>query len=370
MIRRLYVHNFRCLENFELRLQGKPSILLIGNNGAGKTSIGLAIELLQKIARGTNRVREFLSSKYVGYGRTDIPVRFELELDLPSGHYKYTLALELPPGFHEWRVLEETLIHAEVVIFSRNHADISLRRPATQPAESRFKIDWHLAALPIIQSHSSQDPLHYFRLALSQILFLQPTPSLIKGDSQAESLEPDRYVINLASWFTGLLAHSPGAYPLIDEFLKRVMPDFKDIKNPLIGSDARTMILHFAKGQSSYQVPLEDLSDGEKCFAICALVLAANHAYGPLICFWDEPDSHLALSEVGSLLMVLRGAFQTGGQFIATSHNPEAIRRFSSENTFVLSRKSHMEPTVVRLLGELSGNEDVVNALIAETLGA
>ena len=32
-------------------------------------------------------------------------------------------------------------------------------------------------------------------------------------------------------------------------------------------------------------LPFGDLSDGEKCFMICALVLAANHAYGPVYLF-------------------------------------------------------------------------------------
>ena len=50
MIRRLYVHNFRCLENFELPVSGQPSVLLIGKNGSGKTTVGLALEILQKIA--------------------------------------------------------------------------------------------------------------------------------------------------------------------------------------------------------------------------------------------------------------------------------------------------------------------------------
>ena len=83
---------------------------------------------------------------------------------------------------------------------------------------------------------------------------------------------------------------------------------------------------------------------------ICALVLAANDAYGPVLCFWDEPDNYLALAEVGHFVLALRKAFQSGGQFIATSHNPEAIRRFSDENTLVLYRKSHLEPTIVRPL--------------------
>ena len=97
---------------------------------------------------------------------------------------------------------------------------------------------------------------------------------------------------------------------------------------------------------------------------ICALVLAANRAYGPLFCFWDEPDNYLDLSEVGQFVLALRKAFQSGGQFIATSHNPEAIRRFSDENTLYLYRKSHLEPTIVRPLNELQVSGNLVDALV------
>ena len=97
---------------------------------------------------------------------------------------------------------------------------------------------------------------------------------------------------------------------------------------------------------------------------ICALVLATNYATGPVFCFWDEPDNYLAIQEVGHFVMALRRAFQSGGQFIATSHNPEAIRRFSDENTLFLYRKSHLEPAIVRPLSELQVEGDLVGALI------
>lgn len=54
---------------------------------------------------------------------------------------------------------------------------------------------------------------------------------------------------------------------------------------------------------------------------------------------------------------------QSGGQFIATSHNPETIRSFSDENALVLCRKSHLEPTIVRPLSELQVKGDLVGAL-------
>jgi recombinational DNA repair ATPase RecF len=106
VIRRLYVHNFRCLENFELRFAGQSSILLIGKNGAGKTTAGLALERLQKIARGTNRVSNIVNPEDLSYGRTEVPVRFEIEVELKAKIYEYVIAFELPERFKELRVLE------------------------------------------------------------------------------------------------------------------------------------------------------------------------------------------------------------------------------------------------------------------------
>ncbi len=45
MLQRFYVHNFRCLENFELTTKEMPSVLLIGKNGTGKSTIACALEI-------------------------------------------------------------------------------------------------------------------------------------------------------------------------------------------------------------------------------------------------------------------------------------------------------------------------------------
>jgi predicted ATPase len=152
---------------------------------------------------------------------------------------------------------------------------------------------------------------------------------LITGDSEDETLEPSEDVRDLGAWFSGLLADQPSAYTVIDRYLRQIMPDLIDIKNRPTGGDSRSLVFQFSWGQESLQIPFRDLSDGEKCFMVCAMVLAANQAYGPLLCCWDEPDNHLALSEVGHFVMSLREGFLAhGGQLIMTSHNDEAIRRF------------------------------------------
>lgn len=69
--------------------------------------------------------------------------------------------------------------------------------------------------------------------------------------------------------------------------------------NELIGKDSKSMIVRFEENNANLSIEFNDLSDGEKCFFLCAVVLAANKFYGPLFCFWDEPDNYLSLSEVG-----------------------------------------------------------------------
>jgi len=299
-------------------------------------------------------------------------MRFEIEVDFAtpdilggqSQTYGYGIAFELPEGFKELRVFEEKLIVDGKPVYTRERAQVRLARSG-QEKEAKFLIDWHLAALPIIQQQSQKDPLFVFKQWLARMLILRPMPTLILGgsDSRDETLQPNPSVANFGGWFSGLLAYAPSAYTRIDEYLKQLMPDLQDIKNPVVGADSRRLVVQFSNDQGSATLPFEDLSDGEKCFMICALVLAANNAYSPLFCFWDEPDNYLAPSEVGHFVLALRKAFQSSGQFIATSHNPEAIRSFSDENTLLLYRKSHLEPTIVRRLEELQVSGDLVDAL-------
>jgi len=82
MIQRLYIHNYRCLENFELPIGNRPTALLIGKNGTGKSTISAALELLQNIARGTNRVGQLVAPEDLSRGRADVPIRFEVEVAL------------------------------------------------------------------------------------------------------------------------------------------------------------------------------------------------------------------------------------------------------------------------------------------------
>lgn len=107
-------------------VSGQSSVLLIGRNGSGKTTVGLALEILQKIARGTNRVGDLIKPRDLARGRADVPVRFEIEVDIAAKIYKYDVAFDFPKGFKELRVCDETLmVGGDARLYSRNGASAS-----------------------------------------------------------------------------------------------------------------------------------------------------------------------------------------------------------------------------------------------------
>ncbi|MEO1270162.1 MAG: AAA family ATPase, partial [Myxococcota bacterium] len=170
MFQKLYVHNYRCLQNFELRLGSQPSVLLLGKNGSGKSTVRDALQILQSVARGTNRVGALVQAKDFYRKRTDEPMRIVADVVLQDQHYRYELALEYPPGFKELRVLEESLECEGQHIFSRQSAQVNL----SEAEGVGFRIDWHVVALPLIQARSTHEPLALFRTWLARSLILAP----------------------------------------------------------------------------------------------------------------------------------------------------------------------------------------------------
>lgn len=360
MLRRLYIHNYRCLQNFEFKPGDASSALLIGKNGSGKSTLVQALKIVQAIGRGSNRVGQLVKARDFAFGRTDAPMRLELQAVLDGRVFDYTLALDLPDRFKELRVLEEALAVDGEPVYSRELAQVTLQRQNASQPEARFNIDWHLVALPVIQDTSSTTPLGSFREWLARMVLLAPMPRLMRSETVDDTLEPEEDGGNLADWLSGLLAHYPAAYAPLSAYLQQVMPDLKDFRFERAGKDAKELLVRFKAGNAQHEQDFDALSDGEKCFFLCGVLLAANQSYGPLFAFWDEPDNYLSISEVSHFVTALRRGFhQGGGQIWMTSHNEEAVRRFSHDNTWVLGRKSHLEPTLIRPLAELGPETDV-----------
>ena len=364
MIERIYVNNFRCLENFTLDLAGRPSVLVIGKNGSGKSTLRAAIEVFQKICRGSSRVRNLITASDFTQHRTHIPMQFEIELTLDDKRFNYAISFEMTENFLEARIAKESLSVDGNTIFSRQQAQVTLAGGST------FNFNWHLAALPVIEERPSKTSIQQITSFFASMVLIAPIPANMSGFSEEESSELQADASNFSACLNGLLSRYPAAYNDFFTYLKNVIPDLASFENVPRGEKGKQLQVRFEREELK-QNPLIDfrqLSDGEKCFFLSALIIASNKV-SPVFCMWDEPDSHLSLSEVGQFITQLRKSTnQENSQLVATSHHPQTIRRFSDESTLVFTRKSHLDPTVVRPLADLPYNGDLIEALVRDEI--
>jgi len=304
MIERLYVHNFRCLENFTIDFVGRPSALVIGKNGTGKSTIREALGVFRKICRGTTRVKYLIAKSDFAYFRTHIPVRFEVLLRLGNKRCRYALSFELPESFFEARIAEEILEVEGNVIFSRKVGEVS------QPGGATFGLDWHLVGLPVInvRDRLGESLREQIRSYFASMILIAPIPAHMSGFAEEESFEIEDHAENFSVWLNALLSRYPAAYSVVDAYLKFMIPDLASFENELRGEKGKQLVVKFEK--VGFDQPLKidfgRLSDGEKCFFLSAVIVAANTMNSPVFCFWDEPDNHLALPEVGHFITQLR----------------------------------------------------------------
>jgi predicted ATPase len=364
MIERLYIQNFRCLESFKLDFTGRPSALIIGKNGAGKSTVLECVKLFQEICRGAGRVGKLISTSDFTENRTDRPMRLEAEVILAGKRFKYAISFEWPPGFREARILDEDLSVDGQPAFTRHQAQVRLGGGAP------FGLDWHVFGLPVLNERPGEHTIQDLKDFFSSMIVIAPIPAKMTGFSEEPSLKLEYDAANYASCLRALLGQKPAAYREFDSYVKSVMPDFSSIENVERGESGTQLIVKFEQSNPPRSVSVEfrSLSDGEKCFFLSAYIVAANSAVAPVVCMWDEPDNHLSLSEVGQFITGLRKMTHKGGQFIATTHHPETVRKFSDETTFVLTRKSHLDPTLPKLLNEFSYSGDLINALIRDEI--
>ncbi len=364
MIERIYVHNFRCFENFTLDLAGRSSALLIGKNGVGKSTVLHSLKLFQRICRGSNRVRDLISSGDFAQHRTDSPMRFEIDLTLSGKRFKYEISFEWPANFREARILDEGLSLDGIPVFTRHNSQIQVS------GGQAFGLDWHTVALPVINERPGERAIQDLKAFFATMILIAPVPAEMTGFSEEPSMELEDDAANLASCLRALLGQKPASYNVFASYVEAVIPDFSSIENVERGESGTQLVVKFEQPGPgrSLSVEFKRLSDGEKCFFLSAYIIACNAAGTPVFCMWDEPDNHLSLSEVGQFITGLRKMANRGGQFLSATHHPETVRRFSDETTFVLTRRSHPEPTVLRPLADFPYSGDLINALIREEI--
>jgi len=332
VLNKLYVHNYRCLQNFEINLTGLNAALLLGRNGTGKSTVFAVLEILQKIGRGVTGISDLLTCDDFAFHETTKPIVFNLSATIGGNHYAYRLEVGMLPGPYSLGVLKESL--------SVNSQDVFLRN------DDSFALDKHHVGLPLILVHKDDDPVAVFRHWLGAFIYLTPVPSLVSSTSKAENAHLDKQLANLVDWMRYHLALKPALYSQMEIYLKHWMPDFALFRLDATGRDERELIFSF-KAEKNIELSIASLSDGEKTYVLTAMLLTVIGSGQPFLCFWDEVDQYISLPELSYFITACRREFEGSevrAQLILTSHNPRVMYEFSGHNSFVLSRASHLQP--------------------------
>ena len=98
MLQRLYIDNYRHLVNFELRL--RELSLLLGRNGAGKTSVLDVVLAIRRLLNGTARVTDpdtFPTKTLTRWQNRELQV-FEVEARLDAELFSHRIVRRAHPA--------------------------------------------------------------------------------------------------------------------------------------------------------------------------------------------------------------------------------------------------------------------------------
>lgn len=336
MITRIYIDNYRCLVNFELKLHDLT--LLAGLNGSGKSSVLDILYGLQLLLSGQIKVNALLP-----YGSRTRWTNRELqliEIDAQVGGeaLRYRLQVQHEPGGRRVRILEERLLAPDGPLFAFENGDVQLYRDNLGEG-AKFAADWSESALARVPSRPDNRRLTAFLDLMGSIQVCRLNPLAFVGDSPRE--EPALRIDgnNFSSWYRHLVQEHGDSFEY-RAALQQTIPDFRKLRLEKVGTEARTLVAVFGTGKEEYELALEELSDGQRVLLVLYGLLHFLDKSGRLL-FLDEPDNFLAASEIQPWLLSAEDAIGAGlPQAVIVSHHAEVIDYLGGDRGILIERET------------------------------
>lgn len=339
MLTKLYVDNYKCLVNFEYKPDARQ--LIIGRNGAGKTTVQEVLALLSDFsAFGLP-----CDGRFLGRTRTrwqDVGAqRFELAVEGNGGSYLYQLKIGEDENSGRPRVQTERLLFNGVLrlefeggafILDEGTGDSALRGHAGSP---------YRAMLGAIESVHGTSKLAWFKNWLGCLTQARINPWAMSSRSESESRRPLPDMSNFADWYRHLrLDKGTEVFEAIND-LKEAIPGLEALDVKEAGLDVRVVMARMkSKGQKAVDIPLHELSEGQRALiALYMLLHCAVEEDTTLLI--DEPDNFIALAEIQPWLMkMLARAEEKNAQLIFVSHHPELLNQLAADGGVIFDREN------------------------------
>jgi predicted ATPase len=323
MLTRLYVDNFRCLVNFELKLDRLN--LLMGENGSGKTTVFEVLRRLQRFLVTSLDVNTaFPLDDLTRWQQSDVQ-RFELEVQVEKDVYVYSLAIEHDRNsgarkikHEELRMNQRPLIEASEGTVTVGEDDSSHKMELSLPG---FPLSY-VGLLPEWRARSVATP--FFR-QVTRMAVVRPIPMMMGSESAGPSRRLAFHGRNFASWYRYLSQEHQGNIVYLMQQLQQVIPGFDAFNLREAGEKTRVLkvLLRNAKDAKPLPYNFSELSDGQRQLILLYTLLYGVKGEGYCL-FLDEPDNFVALREIQPWLTALHDACGDAiSQAVLISHSPE-----------------------------------------------
>ncbi len=308
-------------------LELRPTNILIGSNGAGKSNLISFLNLLRALAEG--KLQEYVAraggaETLLYYGSKESPrmgASLGFEGKTGRGSYSFWLAAT---------AMDTLVFTEEQVICPRIKG--SEGRPEQLGSghkesllladENRFLEIWELlAGIRIFHFHDTS-----------------PTARIRKQGYVEDNRFLQNDASNLAAFLYGLKQRNLPYYRRIVEAIRQVAPFFDDfVLAPKAETDQRSILLNWKDRDSEHLFGPHQLSDGTlRAMALITLLLQPEDEFPSLIVL-DEPEIGMHPYAIEVLASLIRGASVHRPLIVATQ-SVALVNYFTPEDIVVVSR--------------------------------
>jgi predicted ATPase len=344
-IARLYIDNYRCFVDFELRPERRS--LLLGYTGSGKSSVfDVLHEIRALVVFNVNAKNVFPTDTVTRFGGSS-EQRFEIDVETEHGMLRYALRVAHDVAEKTAAITHEELSLDDKLAYRFANGEVRLYGEDDGPGRGPFPFSAQRSFLASLDPEGPLSPIGSFKKVLLYCWNLRLDPMRIGSSTPAEDGVLDRDAANFASLCRSLLQAEPTLMQQAHEALQGIIPGFQHLRMQSAGR-VEVLVATFrypgtpgeppaAPGGSFYDLDFDALSDGQKALMVLYVVLHGAR-YLPVLCL-DEPENFVSVRELQPFLAELSDVSdQTGLQVLLVSHSPEIIDHVGVSGAFLFER--------------------------------